>query len=249
MALETSTLAATLSSTVGTSWQPWGDPGSGPPAIQFGVTLAAAHQKCCAAAVLFPPTPCLWHSVLEQSARYPPPREEGEKPNRTAPPPPRAAAGNPVPLRRPTVPAATCPWEGSNPTPETWDHLLRPHLTRRVYLTTGGLKVPLKEPVRQPPVGLVRLGRDVGGSVLQQSTSAVPASDDRTCQAEGCVRERYTLTSDTPADWLNGPQDGAPMVATHQVAINRCPLNAAVKPWGRVRLRTLPGRQKFVHGG
>ena len=109
--------------------------------------------------------------------------------------------------------------------------------------------MPLKEPVRQPPVGLVRFGGDVGGSVLQQSTSAVPASDDQTRQAEGCVRERYPLTSDTPADWLNGRQDGAPMAATHRVVINRCPLNTAVKPCGRVRLKTLPGREKFDHGG
>jgi len=42
----------------------------------------------------------------------------------------------------------------------------------------------------------------VGGSVLQQSTSADPASDDQTCQAEGCVCEHYPPTSDTPADWL-----------------------------------------------
>ena len=89
----------------------------------------------------------------------------------------------------------------------------------------------------------------MGGSVLQQSTSAVPASDDQTRQAEGCVRERYPLTSDTPADWLNGRQDGAPMAATHRVVINRCPLNTAVKPCGRVRLKTLPGREKFDHGG
>ena len=61
VALETSTLAATLFSAVRTAWQPWGDPVSRPPAVQFGVTLLAARLKCCAAAVLFSPAPCLWH--------------------------------------------------------------------------------------------------------------------------------------------------------------------------------------------
>jgi hypothetical protein len=57
------------------------------------------------------------------------------------------------------------------------------------------------------------------------------------------------LTPDTPADWLNGRQEGAPMVATPQGAINRRPLNTAVKHCGRVRLKSLPVRQMFDHGG
>lgn len=40
------------------------------------------------------------------------------------------------------------------------------------------------------------------------------------------------LTPGTPADWLDGLQEGALMVANPQGAINRCPLNTAVKPHG-----------------
>lgn len=42
------------------------------------------------------------------------------------------------------------------------------------------------------------------------------------------------LTPSTPADWLDGLQEGegALMVANPQGAINRCPLNTAVKPYG-----------------
>ena len=39
------------------------------------------------------------------------------------------------------------------------------------------------------------------------------------------------------------------MVATPQGAINRRPLNTAVKHCGRVRLESLPVRQMFNHGG
>ena len=52
--------------------------------------------------------------------------KEDKKRHSTTPPPPppaKAAAGDPVPGRRPTRPAATCLWKGLNPAPETWDHL------------------------------------------------------------------------------------------------------------------------------
>jgi len=192
VALETSTLAATLFSAVRTAWQPWGDPVSRPPAVQFGVTLLAARLKCCAAAVLFSPAPCLWHRVLQQDTH------RCVRRGKTTPG--RAAAAQ-----------SSCGW----PCPSA------PANCSGGHLPLGGIKP---------------YTRDLGPS-------------PQTCQAEGCVGERYPLTSDTPADWLNGRQDGAPVVATHRVAINRCPLNAAVKHCGRVRLKTLPGRQKSDHGG
>lgn len=52
-------------------------------------------------------------------------QKEDKKPRSTTPPPPpaKAVAGDPVPGRRPTHPAATCLWEGLGPPPETWGHL------------------------------------------------------------------------------------------------------------------------------
>jgi hypothetical protein len=139
--------------------------------------------------------------------------KRGEK-SQTAPPPAKPAAGNPVPLRRPTDPPATCLWEGSNPTPETWDRLPQTSPCLGGSPDHRGSQVPLKEPVGQPPVGLVRLGETRAGVFCNRLLLQSPPVTIRPAGRMGCAGERYPLTPDTPADWLNGRQEGAPMAAT-----------------------------------
>ena len=159
--------------------------------------------------------------------------KEKKKPHQTAPPPAKPVAGDPDPLRRPTDPPATCPWEGSNPTPETWGRPPQTSPCLEGPPAHRGPRVPLREPVGQSPVGLARLGEDAGRSVLQHSPPRSTPVTVGPCRTDGGASVTATpLTPDTPADWLNGRQEGAPVAATPQGAINRCPLNTAVKPHG-----------------
>ena len=57
------------------------------------------------------------------------------------------------------------------------------------------------------------------------------------------------LTPGTLADWLDGRQEGALMDADPQGAINRCPSNAAVRPYRGEYLYLILVRQMFDHGG
>jgi hypothetical protein len=153
-------------------------------------------------------------AVSSPLKRDPPPCERGEKRSQTAPPPAEPAAGNPVPLRRPTDPPATCPWEGSNPAPETWDRLPQTPPCLGGSPDHRGSQVPLKEPVGQPPVGLVQLGETRAGVFCNSLPLQSPPVTIRPAGRMGCACERYPLTPDTPADWLNGRQEGAPVAAT-----------------------------------
>jgi len=125
------------------------------------------------------------------SKRDPPPGKEEKKESQTAPPPAKPAAGNPVPLRRPTDPPATCPWQGSNPAPETWDRLPQTPPCLGGSPDHRGSQVPLKEPVGQPPVGLVRLGETREGVFCNSLLLQSPPVTIRPAGRMGCACERY----------------------------------------------------------
>ena len=80
--------------------------------------------------------------------------------------------------------------------------------------------MPLGEPVAQPPAG-------------EFCNSPPPLFSPVTVRPAGrrvCACDGQPLKPNTPADWLDGRQEGAPMAATPRGDINRRPSNAAVKP-------------------
>lgn len=99
-----------------------GDPVLHQPAVQPGVTLSAAAAKCYAAARVSPAFSLPIISTGKKFAAATRGKEDKKSHPTTPPPPPtKAVAGDPVPGRQPTDPAATCLQEGPNPAPETWD--------------------------------------------------------------------------------------------------------------------------------
>ena len=147
--------------------------------------------------------------------------KEEKKSHPTTPPPPPAktVAGDPVPGRRPTDPAATCLCEGLDPAPETWDHLPQTPLSLGGQPDHRGPRILLMESVGQPPVGLARLGGTRSGAF---------------CNSIPLLSTPVTIRP--PVDWLDGWQVSALMVATPPGAINRSPPGAAGKLCGLVHV-------------
>jgi len=167
----------------------------------------------------------------------------GGKPT-SAPPCAQAAAGDPVLARRPTAPEAARPVRDPCPRRRPSAHLPGPHPT-----TDGGSTWPPQpeatgRPVRRPPDG------DLEGGVLQHTASIAPTGGGQTCRAGECDRDRCPPpASDQPADRTKDRQEGAPMMAAFPGEIHHSPLNATVRPCGRVRPKSLPFRQKSTRRG
>ena len=132
--------------------------------------------------------------------------KEDKRLHPTTPPPPpaKAVAGDPVPGRRPTDPAATCLQDGLNPAPETWDQPPQTPPWIGGPPDHRGSRIPMVEPLWTAAGRTGTAWRDALGSVLQQPPSSVHSSDDQTADgrvewpAGGSAYGRYPSRCHSP---------------------------------------------------